>query len=270
MVSVSSAQIPNPGYENWTAGSPINWTTDNAPPLIAPITQSTDAHSGTYSMQGTTVSYLTLGYPPEVSSEFSISTHYGSLTGWFKFSSIGRDSLYIHALLSQGGTPIAAAQFFTGASVSSCIQFNAPITYYSSGVPDDAYIEILIFSAGTTNHPGSTFKIDDLSFGAATGVQESNSTSPVVFALSQNYPNPFNPSTKISYQTPADGMVRLEVYDIMGRTVSSLVNEEKPAGQFTATFEGSNFTSGIYFYRLKVIARDGKSFPQSNKMILMK
>jgi hypothetical protein len=137
-------------------------------------------------------------------------------------------------------------------------------------VPDTAYIEILMVPSGSAYHAGTTFKIDDLSFGAATGVEESFSTKPKVFALSQNYPNPFNPSTKISYQLPTEGLVRLEVYDIMGRTLSLLVNEEKPAGQFTATFDGSKFTSGIYFYRLNVIARDGKSFSQTNKMILVK
>jgi hypothetical protein len=269
-LSVASAQIPNAGFENWTSGSPTDWTTDNAPPAFSPITLSSDAHSGTSSMQGTTVSYQTIGLPPEASAEFPISARYGSLTGWYKFSPIGGDSLYLHVLFLKGEDGIAYTQFFTGASVSSYTQFTAPITYISSDVPDYAYIEILILSSGSTHHVGSTFNIDDLSFGPATGVQESNSARPAVFALSQNYPNPFNPSTMITYQIPTDGMVRLEIYNILGKTLATLVNEEKPAGKFTVTFDGSKLTSGIYFYRINVIARDGKSYSQTNKMILMK
>jgi flagellar hook assembly protein FlgD len=74
----------------------------------------------------------------------------------------------------------------------------------------------------------------------------------------------------ITYQIPTDGMVRLEIYNILGETLATLVNEEKPAGKFAVTFDGSQLTSGIYFYRLNVIARGGKSYSQTNKMILMK
>jgi hypothetical protein len=270
-LSVASAQIPDAGFESWTAGSPTSWITDNVPPVWTPITQSNDAHSGSSSMQGTVITAFTTSVTPVAWNSFTIGSSYGSLTGWYKFSPVGGDSLDVIVVLFKGGIGIAAGVFSTGASASNYSQLTAPITYAVSGVPDSAWIEILITSSAATTHAGSTFKIDDLSFGAAsTGVQEPTSTTPVVFALSQNYPNPFNPSTKISYQIPTDGFVQLEVYDIMGRTISMLVNEEKPAGQFTATFDASKFTSGIYFYRLNVIARNGKSFSQTNKMILMK
>jgi hypothetical protein len=268
-LSVSSAQIPNAGFENWSAGSPTDWVTDNVVPLIIPITQSSDAHSGTSSMQGATVAYLTHNYPAEVSADFSINARYSTFKGWYKFTSVGGDTLYMHVIFYKGSTPIAYTQFFTGTSVSSYTQFSLPITYISSDMPDAAMIEIIHISSGTY-HIGTTYNIDDLSFGSETSVQESVSEKPAGFALSQNYPNPFNPSTTITYQLPTEGMVRLEIYDVMGRTLATLVNEEKPAGQFTATFDGSKFTSGIYFYRINVIAQDGKSFSQTNKMILMK
>ncbi|MCX6122776.1 MAG: T9SS type A sorting domain-containing protein [Ignavibacteriales bacterium] len=268
-LSVSNAQIPNAGFETWTDGTPTGWVTDNVAPLFIPITQSNDAHSGTSSMQGATIQYLTNNYPAEVSADFSISARYSSFKGWYKFTSVGGDTLYFHAILYKGTNPIAGAQFFTGVSVSSYTQFNVPMTYFSSEVPDAAMIEIINISSGAY-HLGTTYNIDDLSFGSETGVQESVSEKPAGFALSQNYPNPFNPSTAITYQLPTESMVRLEIYDVMGRTLAILVNEEKPAGQFTATFDGSKFTSGIYFYRLNVTVRDGKSFSQTNKMILMK
>lgn len=90
------------------------------------------------------------------------------------------------------------------------------------------------------------------------------------FSLSQNYPNPFNPTTKIIYTIPAVGTklalsVQLKVYDILGREIVTLVNEEKPAGKYEVILNASNLASGVYFYQLKV-----GDFIQSKKMILIK
>lgn len=74
---------------------------------------------------------------------------------------------------------------------------------------------------------------------------------PSVFVLNQNYPNPFNPSTNIKYSIPAAGIVTLKVYDLLGREVSTLVNEQQQAGTFDVVFDGSNLASGVYYYQLK-------------------
>ena len=85
--------------------------------------------------------------------------------------------------------------------------------------------------------------------GAVTGI--GNNETPVSFKLSQNYPNPFNPTTKISYALPKSGLVTLRVYDILGREVALLINEVKSAGNYSVDFSASNFTSGVYFYKLE-------------------
>ena len=95
-----------------------------------------------------------------------------------------------------------------------------------------------------------------------TGLDEKNIVN---YKLYQNYPNPFNPSTVISYQLAAGGHVSLTVYDILGREVSALVNEEKPAGSYEAVFTASSLASGIYFYKLQT-----GSFVETKKMILLK
>jgi hypothetical protein len=74
---------------------------------------------------------------------------------------------------------------------------------------------------------------------------------PKSFELSQNYPNPFNPTTTIKYQIPKDAFVSIKIYDILGREIYSLVNENKQAGYYSVNFNGSNLASGIYFYRIK-------------------
>lgn len=72
------------------------------------------------------------------------------------------------------------------------------------------------------------------------------------FRLLQNYPNPFNPSTKIKYEIPqtSEGIVTLKVFDVLGRLVATLLNEEKPAGKYEVEFSATNLPSGIYFYKI--------------------
>ena len=85
------------------------------------------------------------------------------------------------------------------------------------------------------------------------------------FSLEQNYPNPFNPTTSIQYAIGSRQFVTLKVYDVLGNTVATLVNEEKPAGTYEVKFDASNLSSGIYFYKLQA-----GSFIKTKKMILLR
>jgi hypothetical protein len=73
---------------------------------------------------------------------------------------------------------------------------------------------------------------------------------PISFKLEQNYPNPFNPSTTIQYSLPTEGLVTLEVFDMLGKRVSTLVNQEQSSGPHQAQWNAQSISSGIYFYRL--------------------
>lgn len=92
---------------------------------------------------------------------------------------------------------------------------------------------------------------------------------PKKYNLSQNYPNPFNPVTKINYELPQDSRVNLTVYDILGREVVSLVNQEQKAGYYTVTADSKNLASGTYFYRL-IAKSTGKDIVMSKKMNVVK
>jgi hypothetical protein len=83
--------------------------------------------------------------------------------------------------------------------------------------------------------------------------------------LHPNYPNPFNPTTKISYSIKEEGLVTLKVYDILGKEIATLVNENKSAGFYEADFNASQLPSGMYVYKLQA-----GSFVQTRKMLLMK
>lgn len=101
--------------------------------------------------------------------------------------------------------------------------------------------------------------------GTATDVAENNSVLPTKFDLSQNYPNPFNPSTTIKYQVPQNSFVSVNVYDVLGNEVRTLVREEKAAGSYELRFDAGNMPSGVYFYKIQA-----GNFTQTKKMILMK
>jgi hypothetical protein len=88
---------------------------------------------------------------------------------------------------------------------------------------------------------------------------------PTSYSLGQNYPNPFNPSTNISYDVPKASHVTLEVYNVLGQRVASLVDQEMEAGNYTVEFDGSSISSGIYFYRL-----NADDFTQTKKMVMVK
>jgi hypothetical protein len=80
---------------------------------------------------------------------------------------------------------------------------------------------------------------------------EGDSNLPTETSLAQNYPNPFNPSTTINFTLAESGMVRLNVYDLSGRMITSLVNDRRPAGSYSVTFDAANLPSGVYMYRLE-------------------
>ena len=90
-------------------------------------------------------------------------------------------------------------------------------------------------------------------------------SAPVNFALDQNYPNPFNPTTTIRYSVAMDSKVRIDVYDVLGRLVKNLVNENKAAGNYSVDFNASNLSSGVYMYKISA-----GNFTAVRKMNLMK
>lgn len=104
-----------------------------------------------------------------------------------------------------------------------------------------------------------------LNLDTVSGVEPQENMLAKQFSLKQNYPNPFNPNTHIVFELPQNAFVSLRVYDIRGREVSVLVNEQKRAGEYSIMFDGSGLPSGTYFYRLQA-----GDYSETKKMILMK
>ena len=96
-------------------------------------------------------------------------------------------------------------------------------------------------------------------------VNENTGYQPKFYYLSQNYPNPFNPTTTIKYSIPKEENVTIKIFDILGRKIKTLINDEKPAGNYKVEFDGSNLSSGVYFYQIKA----GDNI-ETRKMLLLK
>ncbi len=109
-----------------------------------------------------------------------------------------------------------------------------------------------------------------------TSVQE-ETTLPAVFKLHQNYPNPFNPSTTIRYDVPWQSRVTLTIYNLLGQSVATLVDDEKSPGGHSLMWHGRNddgaqVATGVYFYRIHAerLGSEKQTFVQTRKLILMK
>lgn len=98
-----------------------------------------------------------------------------------------------------------------------------------------------------------------------TGNISNTGSIPEKYSLSQNYPNPFNPTTKISFDIPNQSHVSIKIYDVTGREISKLINQQFNPGSYTVDFNGSNLASGVYFYRL-----EAAGFVQTKRMMLIK
>ncbi|HWA07361.1 MAG TPA: T9SS type A sorting domain-containing protein [Ignavibacteria bacterium] len=139
-----------------------------------------------------------------------------------------------------------------------------------------SYINTFNVNAGGHSYGESSILkgciINGITYGnlSITGSITINSNYPFEFYLSQNYPNPFNPQTKIKFAVPSNvkreaSNVKLVIYDLLGREVATLVNEELKPGTYEADWDASNYSNGVYFY--KIISGD---FVEAKKMVLMK
>lgn len=109
-----------------------------------------------------------------------------------------------------------------------------------------------------------------ITFNNLSGVKEDDNLNiPTNFVLFNNYPNPFNPNTTIKFAIPTESFVNLAVYNSLGEKVSTLVNVQLKAGNYTYNFSAQNLSSGVYFYKLLAKHNNG-TFEKTNKMILIK
>jgi len=167
-----------------------------------------------------------------------------------------------------GGDSISPLNYYLVATINAPLQADSFVVWQDPGVklgrPGD---EKLYYKVKAVDNKGKESVFSEICWIYYEEIL--TGTVPAQFSLYQNYPNPFNASTTIRYEIPERGFVTLIVYDILGNEIATLVNEEKPAGNYEVEFKTSsgigNLVSGIYFYQLK-----SGNYVETRKMILLK
>lgn len=216
----SLAQIPNSSFESWTNSVPDDWTTNSLPPTLLPVSQTTDAHSGTYAVKGQVVNYMGNIIAPiifpvaTVNDGFPISQSYLNLSGWYKASMIASDALSIQISLTDASNSIVAFGFAYLLSNVSFEEFNTPMSYISANPPVAAKITIAIIDSSTsTGHVGSNFIVDDLTFSMTSKI---NKVDFPVFSIS---PNPVKNKIFINGQFNTGSKIYFSILNQSGQLV---------------------------------------------------
>ncbi|MEA3500442.1 MAG: choice-of-anchor J domain-containing protein, partial [Candidatus Marinimicrobia bacterium] len=145
---------------------------------------------------------------------------------------------------------------------------NTPATWTEYTYDLTSYAGDSIYLAVQSINTGNYLFLDDFELivvDNSSGTSVSKNNIPINFALKQNYPNPFNPLTTIEYSIPQNSFVKISVYNLRGEKIKTVVNENKIAGNYSVIFDGSNFASGIYFYKI-----EAENYSNTKKFILMK
>ena len=282
--AVVNAQIPNNGFEIWenypddmnpnnVYSKPEMWLglLPNSPSTYSfSIEKNNDNYpigTGQYSMlikndllhdvNGIALSYDV--FPPidlkanwfNLPPSFPISIRPSYFCLYYKYIPINGDSMKAACYFYKSGLKIGEAIHISSESTSEWTPLMIPVNFSTNDIPDSALIVFTVANNLNYQHDGSKLYLDNMSFeNLITSINKPRSELSNNFQLSQNYPNPFNPRTKIQYSIPQRSHVTINVCDILGKELINLVNEEKEIGNYEIEFDGSNLSSGVYFYRM--------------------
>lgn len=161
--------------------------------------------------------------------------------------------------LMNGEIVHSAAKSFSGGSVSFTFNYTAP----NSNTVDTIFSTGLSSTGGTSgawNWSNKRVKVYTVA-----GTIQNTTIQPDSYSLSQNFPNPFNPLTSIVYSLKETGGVMLQVFDMSGKLMSTLVNSQQKRGEYKVDFDANNLASGVYYYTLRT-----KDFSETKSMVLIK
>ncbi|MCB0287509.1 MAG: T9SS type A sorting domain-containing protein [Calditrichaeota bacterium] len=209
---------------------------------------------------------------------------YGATYGMYKLDATNQWVLYNNgwpgsapfwatgkSIASNGQTVFAYAQGLFEASVYQSNDAGNSWSTVATGLPTSGTLGLDDFLVADQHYAYCYYRsLNAAEFGiyrallSPTAIADDETALPGKFNLAQNYPNPFNPSTTISYQLPNANRVKLSVYDMLGREIQTLVNEQQNAGQHTVQFDAQQLPSGVYFYSI-----DAGNFQATRKMLLI-
>jgi len=162
------------------------------------------------------------------------------------------------------GSDYATIKYDSSGLTQWLVTYNGPGNRYDAAHSIAVDKKGNVYVTGSSEGNGTQFDYATIKYSQPLGIERSTSQIRQ-FQLYQNFPNPFNGSTRIDYLLPWFSFVKLSVYDLCGRTVGNLINENKQEGKHTVEFESNNLPTGVYFYRLEI-----GQYSQTKKMLLIK
>ncbi len=229
-----------------STNSGINWVVQSTAPEVNSLTITANTGSG-YVFSGGSTFMKSTNFGNNWSQTASLGTgNFGGFGNWGNYWWYVRSDNKIY-LTSNNGS-------------SWSVQYTAP-----SGVYTNLFLTNLGMIMYAVRSDGGISK-----YLIIVGIHPISSEVPEKFSLYQNYPNPFNPQTKIKFDVPSNvkretSNVKLIIYDLLGREVTTLVNEELKPGIYEADWDGSNYSSGVYYYKIKT-----EGFIETKKMLMVK
>ena len=185
-------------------------------------------------------------------------------TSWTQINNgIESSSLMKLRSIANAGTAVFAGTYGGGIYFSS--NYGSNWTPADDGLPGSYPWIFAVAFSGTNIFAGGSGGVWKRPLSELVGVSKEVNDLPKDFTLSQNYPNPFNPGTTIKYSLAKEGHVKLTVYNEIGCIAATILDEHKPAGNYSVQFNGSNLASGIYLYRLK-----SGNYSAAKKLLLIK
>ncbi|GAB5408227.1 MAG: hypothetical protein BalsKO_05920 [Balneolaceae bacterium] len=237
-------------------------------------------YSSTFQLADSTSEYLTVAFDADSSFLYSIvrtnskeelkrSPDFGRANSW-EFLNLPKNLNGLHFLetdLGEKGSLFISDSIsvFYSADFGNSFDFLLGMDYQITGLYKKPGSQILYVLTTDELFEVNTITLEKTSLKKLPVSNEETEEVPSAITLHQNYPNPFNPTTTISFELNQPSEVTLTVFDALGRTVTTLVNEQKSTGSYSVNFDASNLSSGIYFYRLEAGA-----FIETKRLTLIK
>ena len=241
------------GISRWTASGGWGLTTTQ---YYSPNNSFADSPTGNYS--NTTTRSLTLTTALNVSASPVLK-----LSFWYKHTIDTLDNAYVD-ISSDNGATWKSAKYYNKTMSS----WNREVLDISSLANSTANLKIRFSMVSNGSVVADGIYIDNIKLTGYNNTPTSiagTTEIPESYSLSQNYPNPFNPSTVISYNLAEGNFISLKVYNELGKEVATLVSERQNPGSYSINFNGSNLSSGLYYYKLQ-----SGDFSDTKKMLLVK
>ncbi|MBX7045879.1 MAG: T9SS type A sorting domain-containing protein [Ignavibacteria bacterium] len=251
--TVTFADSAEQTFSKWTTSNTWAQTTTQS---YSPTRSFTDSPTGNYGNNAN--NSMTMAAPLNISSFPVVFLNF-----WHRYATESGYDFCKVEVSSDNGSSWQTAASYSG-SLTTWTNVSLDITSLAAGSANVKIRFLLTSDGGTVGDGWYVDNIKITNYSTVTGINQISEIADK-YSLKQNYPNPFNPSTSIRYAIAKSGFVSLKVFDMTGKVVANLVNDEQTTGSYEVNFNAASLASGVYYYKL-----ESEGFAETKKMLLIK